>query len=635
MKKGFLTIILYCLLPIVALADSYWKNSFALKQTEEWYGSDEAVRIAENVLIYQRESGGWPKNVEMHEVLTDAQKEEITAQKSDLSCFDNGATTTEMRFLAKVYKHIPNERYIEAFNRGLRCLIEAQSLCGSGWPQYWPQRGGTAGSSYSDFITFNDNTTVNIMKMMRDVVNDQGDFSNITTHETRLQAEECFDKGLQCILDCQIRTDEGDLTVWCAQHDPVTLLPAVARNYEMPSYSGAESANILKFLMSIENPSEAVIQAIEGGVRWFENNALEDKAIEEFTNEAGEKDIRIVDAEGKRLWGRFVQIGGEVGKRTYEALFDFLEAYGVTRSYDINGKIVEYRDVDNARNSYDPTKANQPIYCHKAQEAGCAYRFGYNFNDTPPVTDEHGALLPTSLCTYDRTSYSFVGTWGESLFNNYQSWKETMNNTTLDTLQSTYALREGETFASGTTIKLAHISLTYGETGGADFLTTINTPYDERFTHYTPGNNVNGNKQGGTFYTFRPLYDGKLSVCIKHNLVKPLFVEEDGIAMLDFNGITFDNTHPSSYMLTFPVKAGKTYKLYCQGSKLGFYGFEFFEQDNSDGISQTTEEWETESRIYDLNGRQIHTLQPGINIVTRMDAKGNVTTHKIAVKNPK
>ncbi|MEE1120457.1 MAG: hypothetical protein UHT92_02070, partial [Prevotella sp.] len=49
-----------------AHADSTWKNSYALNQSDEWYGSEEAVRIAENVLLYQRNSGGWPKNEEMH-----------------------------------------------------------------------------------------------------------------------------------------------------------------------------------------------------------------------------------------------------------------------------------------------------------------------------------------------------------------------------------------------------------------------------------------------------------------------------------------------------------------------------------------------------------------------------------------
>ena len=613
MKNILLIITFCCLFNITTKADSYWKNKFALGQTEEWYGSDEAVRVAENVLLYQRNSGGWPKNIEMHEELTAQQKEEIKNQKGELSCFDNGATITEMRFLAKVYRRIPDSRYLEAFHRGLNCIIEAQSLCGSGWPQYWPRRGGDAGSSYSNFITFNDNVMTNILKMLRDVFSENGDFADIADSDTRRKSQECFDKGIQCILDCQIRNDNGELTVWCAQHDPVTLLPAVARNYEMPSYSGGESAKILTFLMSIDNPSEAIKNAIRSGVAWYDNYAIEDKAIEDFVNEAGENDRRIVDAPGERLWGRFVQIGGEIGKRTYEALFDYLEKHGSTRWYEINGKTVEYRDVDNARNSYDPSMADKPICCPKSQDAGCSYRFAYSFNDTPPVEDANGAMLPTSLCTYDRTSYSFMGTWGKNLIDAYKNWQIK----TGEINSVTYALKKDDTFPSGTTIELNNISLTFGETGGPDFQAAIEDPYNDIFKYMTYGNNVNGNQTGGTFYTFKPEKDGIINVCVRHNLKKTLYVEENGAALPEYNGITFDESHPSNYIMPINVKAGASYKLYCRGSKLGFYGFTFEWKNNVNGIYSTTTDIKKQnnSHIYNINGQRLSSPTKGINII--------------------
>ena len=82
--KRFFGIISFLFISIgsqTVFADSEWKNSFALGQQKEWYGSDEAIRIAENVLLYQKETGGWPKNEEMHEVLTESQKIGIEAKK--------------------------------------------------------------------------------------------------------------------------------------------------------------------------------------------------------------------------------------------------------------------------------------------------------------------------------------------------------------------------------------------------------------------------------------------------------------------------------------------------------------------------------------------------------------------------
>lgn len=611
MKKRIIFISLLCFMTVLnAMADSYWKNTFALGQEEEWYGSDEAKRVAENVLLYQRNSGGWPKNVEIHEELTEQQKNKIISQKSELSCFDNGATTTEMRFLARVYRHVPDSRYREAFNRGLNCILEAQSICGNGWSQYWPKRGGDAGTSYSDFITFNDNVIVNILKMLQDVMANTGDFAEITEESTRLMARESFDKGVQCILDCQIRNDEGELTVWCAQHDPTTLLPAVARNYEMPSYSGCESATILMFLMSLENPSDAIRQAVEGGVKWYEENAMENKAIEDFVNDAGEQDRRIVDAEGQKLWGRFVQIGGEIGRQTYEALFKFLEENGGTRTVVHNGVAYKYRDVDNARNSYNPDMADKPIFCPKTSDEGCSYRFAYSYNDTEPVADANGVPMRTSLNTYDRTTYTFAGTWGNKLVNAYKKWKQDLKDNCV-----VYAIQKDDTFASGTVIELENISLTYGETGGPDFLKAISGAYDNTFVYYTPGNNVNGNKTGGTFYTFRPEKEGTLSVHVKHNVAKPLYLEEDGTVLPEYNGVSFDSSHPSAYTISIKVKAGSAYKIYCEGSKLGFYGFTY-EWSETTGIGNITAGKETTRKgVFSLNGQKLTAPRRGINII--------------------
>lgn len=37
-------------------------------QHSNWWSSSEAIRIAENVLLYQKDIGGWPKNTQMHMV---------------------------------------------------------------------------------------------------------------------------------------------------------------------------------------------------------------------------------------------------------------------------------------------------------------------------------------------------------------------------------------------------------------------------------------------------------------------------------------------------------------------------------------------------------------------------------------
>src|SRR5688572_15615015 len=98
-----------------------------LKQKSEWYGTAEAARIADNVLLYQRDTGGWPKNIDMAKVLTELEVATIIKQKLGIdSNIDNGATYTQLTFLARVYQAKKLERHQEAFLKGLDYLLESQ-----------------------------------------------------------------------------------------------------------------------------------------------------------------------------------------------------------------------------------------------------------------------------------------------------------------------------------------------------------------------------------------------------------------------------------------------------------------------------------------------------------------------------
>jgi hypothetical protein len=75
----------------------------AQNKADEWYGSAEALRIADNVVLYQRDSGGWPKNIDMGKPFDEAERSVLLAQKKETdSTIDNGATYTQLSFLARV-----------------------------------------------------------------------------------------------------------------------------------------------------------------------------------------------------------------------------------------------------------------------------------------------------------------------------------------------------------------------------------------------------------------------------------------------------------------------------------------------------------------------------------------------------
>lgn len=269
-----------------------------------WYLSDEALKIADNILIYQRASGGWPKNIEFRRLLSDAEKKDLTKyQDEPLATIDNGATYTQLYFLAKMFNIIHDQKYSLAFIKGLDYLLTAQYANG-GWPQYFPLRKG-----YYSNITFNDDAMINVMRLLREVVSNKSDFSFVDENR-RKQAQKAIEKGIDCILKTQIMVDD-QLTAWCAQYDEKTLKPAKARAYELPSLSGKESVAIIQFLMEIEKPSPKVIRAVQCAIAWLERVKITGIRIIEQPDPrspTGFDRIVISDPAAHPIWARFYLI---------------------------------------------------------------------------------------------------------------------------------------------------------------------------------------------------------------------------------------------------------------------------------------------------------------------------------------
>jgi len=282
------------------------KWALIIKDKESaWFASNEAKLVAENVLLYQRNIGGWPKNIQMQTQLTEAEKQKLIALKSSTKdvTTDNGATYQEMLFLSKMYAQVQDERYQKAFLAGLDYILEAQYENG-GWPQFYPLKKG-----YYTHITFNDDSMVNILNVLKHCI-DKTDYYSIKPSEATIErAKIAFDKGIDCILKTQYNQN-GVLTAWCAQHDEVTLLPANARAYELASLSGKESAKIVLLLMSIENPSPEIITAVNSAVAWFEKTKITDLREERVAvpNSKIMEKVMVKDPNATPLWARFMEL---------------------------------------------------------------------------------------------------------------------------------------------------------------------------------------------------------------------------------------------------------------------------------------------------------------------------------------
>lgn len=280
-----------------------------LDEKEEWFSGSEAIRIADNLLIYQHYNGGWEKNIDMAQELTETVKKKIILNKSKSgTTIDNNATYTQLRYLAKVYTAAKQERFREAFLKGFDYLLKAQYSNG-GWPQFYPLIRG-----YYTHITFNDNAMIGVMNLFRDVAMKKSDF--LFVDETRREkARLANQKGVECILRCQIKVN-GRLKAWCAQHDEKTFAPAKARAYELISNSGFESVGIVQFLMNIEEPSAEIINSVQSAISWFNEVKLKGIKIQYvsaptavFKYYSSDFDrITVTDSSAPDMWARFYEI---------------------------------------------------------------------------------------------------------------------------------------------------------------------------------------------------------------------------------------------------------------------------------------------------------------------------------------
>jgi PelA/Pel-15E family pectate lyase len=276
-----------------------------LKQKPLWYQTDEAARIADQLLLYQKENGGFEKNIDMALMLTAKEKEALAAKRADISetTIDNRTSYMQVAYLAKVITasllktsppaNLP--KYKDAFNKGVDYLLSSQYENG-GFPQFFPLKKG-----YYSHVTFNDDAMVGVVKFLRDVAVKKEDY-RFVDEERRATADKAVANALRLILKLQLDIS-GKKTVWAAQYDETTLKPAAARTFEPVSLTAGESVAIVRFLMEQE-PTTEIVDAVESAIAWYKANQV--NGIR-WIRTNGQSAV-VKDAAAPPIWARFYQI---------------------------------------------------------------------------------------------------------------------------------------------------------------------------------------------------------------------------------------------------------------------------------------------------------------------------------------
>jgi PelA/Pel-15E family pectate lyase len=272
-----------------------YTHDFSVKpyMTRAWFATDSAQRMARVILSFQAPNGGWSKHVDFS-VHERQPGESYFAESADwewISTIDNDATTEEIHFLARADSARRDPRYERAIARAIDYLLASQFPNGC-FPQIYPLQG-----SYHDAVTFNDNATVNVLRLLQEVAD--GRYS-VATLDQRTHALAALGSGVECIINAQVRVD-GRLTAWGQQHDPLTLAPVSARSYELASLTALESAFIVEFLMSHASPSDRMVRAVYAAVDWLKSVSTSGYTYSNY-------ELKKQPGAGP-IWGRLYEIG--------------------------------------------------------------------------------------------------------------------------------------------------------------------------------------------------------------------------------------------------------------------------------------------------------------------------------------
>lgn len=302
--------------------DGDGEKTMPLNETAAFYASVQARHVADVIVSFQTPAGGWGKNQPrdgelrkkgQHYIAHDGRGDQAGTSPTEehwayVGTIDNGATLTEIRFLARVAAQAPGKEgdaYRVSLKRGVEYLLKMQYPNG-GWPQVWPLDGG-----YHDAITFNDDAMMDTVRLLTEVTT-KPEYKFLDAG-LRAKAAQGVDHGLALVLKVQYRAD-GKLTIWGQQHDVITEAPCGARNFEPPALSSAESANIVVYLMAIEKPSPQVVAAVHGAVAFFKATALNGYAwVKDPDPNIGRRMVAQADAEP--LWSRYYDL------KTFKPIF--------------------------------------------------------------------------------------------------------------------------------------------------------------------------------------------------------------------------------------------------------------------------------------------------------------------------
>ena len=253
---------------------------------------DVTTSVADLIVALQNEDGGFqvlPDNYEM------SQKETGLGSMKDVSSVYNGATTSELKYLAKyITANKPEDsKYQDAFVKGIKYLLTTQHDNGG-----WSMNPGS-GSGFNANIEVGNKAMTEVLTLLSDIaiLNNQ-DYVFARKAMNVDEIKSAVEKGNDFIVKSQI-SNNNKKSGWATQYDKSGNV-TMGHTYERESVSSYTTKDVIDYLMTIHNPSQDIKDAVESAYSWLKDVKIADKEqkVVKDTSMNNGFDIYLVDGSG-------------------------------------------------------------------------------------------------------------------------------------------------------------------------------------------------------------------------------------------------------------------------------------------------------------------------------------------------
>lgn len=253
---------------------------------------DVTTSVADLIVALQNEDGGFqvlPDNYEM------SQKETGLGSMKDVSSVYNGATTAELKYLAKyITANKPEDsKYKDAFVKGIKYLLTTQRDNGG-----WSMNPGSE-SGFNANIEVGNKAMTEVLTLLSDIaiLNNQ-DYVFARKAMNVDEIKSAVEKGNDFIVKSQI-SNNNKKSGWATQYDKSGNV-TMGHTYERESVSSYTTKDVIDYLMTIHNPSQDIKDAVESAYSWLKDVKIADKEQEvvKDTSMNNGFDVYLVDGSG-------------------------------------------------------------------------------------------------------------------------------------------------------------------------------------------------------------------------------------------------------------------------------------------------------------------------------------------------